>query len=178
MNKHEIIKEHVLKDRDSFSLAFDIYSEFLAIREFLKYSICILLETQIKSEISEAKTVLHRGYANNQYIDILYNDKVKIQIEFWNFFRTPFLTISGADDALYKEINEVIQSATISNDIIQLNMNGYGFNKITEILDLYNLYNDGNLKEELKENFHNHVLIPVKKIYDTIARTSGTPLIS
>jgi hypothetical protein len=170
MNKHEIIKEYVLKDRDSFSLASDIYSSFWEIREFLKDSISVLLDSQIKSEIPNVKTTLLQGYTHNQYIDIWYKEKVKIQIQFWNFFKTPVLNISGTDDGLAKEISRLIPRTTISGDITQLTMIDYDFNKINELLGLYDLCNDENLKKKLKENFHNHVLIPVKTIYDATVR--------
>lgn len=179
MNKNEIIKEYILKDKDSFSLAVDIYYSFPEIREVIKDSIYSILESQIKSEILNAKTIiLNRGYANNQYIDI-FNGTVKIQIQFWNFFRTPILHISGANDGLTQEIRGIIQDTTISIDgVIHLNINNYTFNRITQILDLYDLYSDENLKKELKESFSNHVLIPVKRIYDTIdsyQQVAGVP---
>jgi hypothetical protein len=178
MNKNEIIKEYVLKDKDSFSLAVDIYFSVLEIGVFLKNSIYSILESQIKSEILNAITISYPGYSNNQYIEI-FNGTVKIQIQFWNFFRTPILHISGANDGLTQEIRGIIQATTISSDgVIHLNINGYTFNKITQILDLYDLYSDENLKNELKESFSNHVLIPVKRIYDTIdsyQQVAGVP---
>lgn len=171
MDKHEIIKDYVLKDRDSFSLAVDIYSSFDGIKNILLESVYRFLYSQIKFEISNAN-ISHYTYVNNQHINILYSDKVTIQIDFRNYFRQPSLNIYGVDKDLAEEISGIIQPTTNSGDKIQLTINEYSFNKITEILGLYDLYydlyNDGTRKKELKDNFYNYVLIPVKKIYDAI----------
>lgn len=165
MNKYEIIKDYVLKDRNRFSLASDIYDHFGEIREHFKDTILALLEREIKSEIPKAKIKLYHWHVNNQYIDMIYNDILKIQIQFWNYFKTPRLIIEQTNEDLDNEIANKIKDAKPENNRVYITLNDYKFNKVSEILDLFDLFHDDGLKKELLYNFNKNVLEPSKIIY-------------
>lgn len=167
MNKFEIIRDYVLENRERLSLALDIYDNFNAIKSHLVETTYSPMEQEIKSVLPEAKTRPYGLYANNQYLDAIYNDRLKIQIEFWNFFKSPCLKISQVNseesDALIKNIDD---SHFQSDGIVRVNLSKYNFNKISNILDLYDLYKNMDLKEELIENFKIHIVPPIKSIFE------------
>lgn len=168
LDKMAIIKEYVLKDRESFSLANDIYSVFWEIKEYLKDSIYCLLESQIKTEIPNAMIRSLKGYTNNQYIEISYHEIVTIQIQFSNYFIAPVLHIRGADDELTKKIEGVIKPTTAYNNQIHFEIKKYSFNRTVDLLSLYDLCNDDALKKDLIKNFTDHVLPYLIKLYNVI----------
>ena len=167
MNKLEIIKEYILKDRNRFSLALDIHDNFAKTMECLKDLIYSLLEKEIKKEMPKAKTNPYRLYTSNHYLDVIYNNDLKIQIEYCNYFKNPSLNVSKLNSENATMItNKIINSQFQNNHArVRVNLSNYNFNKISEVLELYDLYRDDSLQKELLNNFREHILPVTKNIF-------------
>jgi hypothetical protein len=167
MNKFEIIRDYVLENRERFSLATDIYDNFHNIKLHLADAIYSTLEKELKSLIPVAETRPYGLYANNQYLDAIYSDRLKVQVEFWNFFKSPCLKVSQVNsdesEVLIQKIDDCLSQ---SDDVVRINLSKYNFNKVSNTLELYDLYKNQNLKQELIENFKTHVLVPIKSVFD------------
>jgi hypothetical protein len=174
LSKIDIIKEFLLADRKRFSLALDIYENFGKITDFLKNRIYSLLEKEIKEEIPNAKITCHTWYANNQYIDINYDDELKIQIQFWNYFKSPGLTISKLDSENAAMITTKLANSIFQNDHVWVNLTNYNFNVINDLLDMYDLYCKPDLQEGLINSFKEHVLPASKTVFEVFPIIKGS----
>jgi hypothetical protein len=71
------------------------------------------LTSEIKSEISKAKTNPYRWYANNQYLDVIYNDDLKIQLI--NFYVTRY-KLAGYTEKAVNSLKKALSLTTNKRD--------------------------------------------------------------
>lgn len=172
LSKSEMIKDFVLEDRDRFVMATEVHEQYYHIIVSLKQSIYSMLEEEIIQACPKGvQTKIHLHYANNQYLDAIYKGRTKVTIEFLNYFKQPWLNISGFGESEGNEIRTRIPNSEMQNNtLIRFNMKEYSFNNITTVIDLYDLTRTKENQNEMITQFRESVIPTVKSLCEIVTK--------
>lgn len=149
MDEFKIVREEILKDRQNFSLANDIFNNFQKIKNELISDCSKKITYEISTFLPDAQFEIYDWYANNQYIDITIENNIMVQLKFDNFYKNPCLKYLNENEQIISCIKNKYLEKWGNKQEIYISLKNYNFNKINTTLDLYDLYIDTTISQEL-----------------------------
>jgi len=102
---------------------------------------------------------------------VIYKGRTKVTIEFLNYFKQPWLNISGFGESEGNEIRTRIPNSEMQNNsFIRFNMKDYSFNNISTVIDLYDLTRTKETQNEMITQFRESVIPTAKSLFEIVAK--------
>lgn len=182
MKNEDVIKKYITQDKNKFEIALDIFNTFPTIKDDIVndiYSVIIkTVKDHAKAEGKSFEEIIpYLGYTHNQYIGFKLKDDVLLQAAYSNYFRYLAINVRcgseknnfGKDKDFLQTIKSLYQDAPNIEIRQQYNdthikILDYPYNKIDNMIKLFELYKDEKQKDNLKDVTKQYLSLNIIKL--------------
>lgn len=165
----ELIKDSILKNRENYEVAVEIFNVFPSIKTFMIQDIFTSIEPKIIEALGDEVSVsVSPDYANNQFIQINFANHSQFQIEFCNYFSYPKIVIRGLKS---EDLPPVLSDWIKKGLQLELQIPNYKFNEYRDLNGLYTIFHEESVRirwiEEFVTTLLNRIREPAKFLAET-----------